>query len=100
MRMCWGLLLALLQQSFELTIRAIAPAIATLLIATILVGFLSRTLPQLNLIQVGLSSNMAIMITAIFLTLGGCVWLVVDDVERSSQFIVRSLEASQQVVDE
>lgn len=95
-----GLLTTLLQQSFELTIRAIAPAIATLLIATILVGFLSRTLPQLNLIQVGLSSNMAIMITAILLTLGGCVWLVVDDVERASQFIVESLPASQQVTNE
>lgn len=92
-----GLLTNLLQQSFDLTVRAIAPAIATLLIATLLVGFLSRTLPQLNLIQVGLSSNLAIMITAIFLTLGGCVWLVVDDVERASQFIVHSLEATQQV---
>ena len=86
---------SMLQRSFELAVRAIAPAIATLLISTIVVGILSRTLPQLNLIQVGLSSNMALMFFALFFTLAGCVWLVVDDMERATQLIQSSLKAAQ-----
>ena len=84
----------LLQQSFELTIRAVAPAIGTLLISTTLIGVLSRIMPQLNLVQVGLASNQGLMMMAIFLTLGGCVWLAVDDVERASHFIQESIRAA------
>ena len=85
----------LLQQSFELAVRAVAPAVATLLISTIVVGILSRSLPQLNLIQVGLSSNMALMFFALFFTLAGCVWLVIDDMDRATEFIESSLKAVQ-----
>ena len=87
-----GMLTSVLQQSFELTVRAIAPAVATLLTATIVVGFMSRILPQLNLIQVGISSNMAIMMLALVLTLGGSVWLVIDHVEETSREMVKSMK--------
>lgn len=87
-------LTTLLQQSFELTIRAVAPAIGTLLISTTLIGTLSRTMPQLNLVQVGLASNHGLMMAALFLTLGGCAWLAVDDVERASDFINESFRES------
>ncbi len=86
------LVVKLLNQSFDLTVRAIAPAIGTIVASTFLVGFLARTLPQLNLIQLGLSSNVTIMMLAIFLTLGGCVWLVVDELELSLTLVRQSLE--------
>ena len=82
---------SILQQSFELTIRAVAPAIAALIVSTILIGMVSRSLPQLNLVQVGLSTNIGLMLAATFLTLGGCVWLVIDDVERVIEVINHSL---------
>ena len=73
------LLLKLLEQSFELTVLAIAPAVASIIISTITIGILMRTLPQLNLIQVGLSSNVAMMLLALVLTLAGCLWLLADE---------------------
>ena len=87
-------LTTLLQQSFELTVRAVAPAVATLLVSTVLVGALCRVVPQLNLIQVGLASNQALMITAVFLTLGGCIWLAVDELPHASERINESLSAA------
>ena len=87
------LITKILHQSFELTIRAVAPAVASLLVSTILVGIISRTLPQLNIVQVGLSTNVGLMLTAAFLTLGGCVWLVIDDFERVNELINHSLSS-------
>ncbi len=80
-------LVQLLHQSFELTVRAVAPAIATLLISTLTIGLISRILPQLNLIHVGLSSNMGLMLIAVFLTLGGIVWMVIDNVESTKVWL-------------
>lgn len=81
----------ILSQSFELTIRAVAPAVAALLVSTILIGVVSRTLPQLNLFQVGFSTNIGLMLTAAFLTLSGCVWLVIDEYEQVNELIRNSL---------
>ena len=81
----------ILQQSFELTVRAVAPAVAALLISTVLFGIISRILPQLGLIQVGMSTNTGLMLTAAVLTMGGCVWLVVDDTQRIAEFINQTL---------
>ncbi len=89
------LLIQILGQSFELVVRAVAPAVATLLVSTFLVGFLSRTLPQLNLLQIGISSNIALMLIALFLTLGGCVWLFLDEMDAALITIKTGLESLQ-----
>ncbi len=85
------LLAGLLQQSFMLTIRAVAPALASLLVATWVIGMIGRTYPQMNMLQVGLSSNLVVMLLAIFLTLGGCVWLFVDDLSNAMETIQATL---------
>ena len=77
----------LLQQSFMLTLRAIGPVVIALLAANIVMGIISRTYPQMNLLGLGLSSNMVVMFMALFLSLGGTVWLFVDDIESTTQFI-------------
>ena len=77
------LITGLLAQSFELTVLAMAPAAASLLVSSIVVGILIRALPQLNLIQLGLSSNIALMLLALFLTLGGCLWMMVDEIQMT-----------------
>ena len=77
----------LLQQSFVLTLRGVAPAVASLMISTMVIGLIGRTYPQMNMLQVGLSSNLVVMMLAIFLTLGGCVWLFVDDWQQAVDFI-------------
>jgi flagellar biosynthetic protein FliR len=88
------LLSVLLSQSFILAAKAIGPAVAALLITTIAIGMVSRVMPQLNLLQMGLSSNLAVMYLAIFLTLGGCVWLFIDDIGQTTNVIHRGLKSA------
>ncbi len=88
------ILVSLLQQSFILTLRGVAPAVAAMLIATIIIGFVSRTYPQMNLLGMGLSSNLIVMLLAVFLTLGGSVWLFVDDLDHFVSMITDSMQSS------
>ena len=85
------LLTQLLQQSFVLTLRGVAPAVASLMISTLVIGLIGRTYPQMNMLQIGLSSNLIVMMLAIFLTLGGCMWLFVDNWQEAIVFIETAL---------
>jgi len=82
----------LLQQSFMLTLRAIGPVIIALMASNIVIGIISRTYPQMNLLGLGLSSNLVVMFMAVFLSLGGTVWLFVDDIESTIQFLQEGLQ--------
>ena len=82
----------LLTQSFTLMLKAVGPAVVALLISTAVLGMVSKSIPQLNIFNVGLSSNMVVMFLAVFLTLGGCLWLFVNDVEQTTTIIQQSLE--------
>ena len=86
-----ALLTQLLQQSFVLTLRGVGPAIASLMIATFVIGLVGRAYPQMNMLQVGLNSNLAVMLLAIFLTLGGSVWLFVEDWKQAVEVIQATL---------
>jgi flagellar biosynthetic protein FliR len=88
------LCVTLLHQSFVLSLRAVAPAMGAILIATVVIGMVSRSLPQVNILQVGLSSNLIVMLLAIFLTLGGCIWLFVDDIQSSIELLKNALQNS------
>ena len=77
----------LLQQSFMLTLRAIGPVLIALFVSNIVIGLISRTYPQMNLLGLGLGSNMVVMFMAVFLSLGGTVWLFVDDIESTIDFV-------------
>lgn len=85
----------LLQQSFILTLRGVAPAVAALMISTLVIGLISRTYPQMNLLGLGLSSNLLVMFLAIFFTLSGCVWLFVDDLQQIMALIQESISQPQ-----
>ena len=77
----------LLQQSFMLTLRAIGPVLVALFVSNIVIGLISRTYPQMNLLGLGLGSNLVVMFMAVFLSLGGTVWLFVDDIEATIDFV-------------
>lgn len=62
-------------QSFVLGIRAAAPVMAALLIATLIVGLISRTLPQLNTFALGFGLNSGVLLGALALTFGAAVWV-------------------------
>lgn len=82
----------LLQQSFMLTLRAIGPVLIALFVSNIVIGLISRTYPQMNLLGLGLGSNLVVMFMAVFLSLGGTVWLFVDDIETTIDFVNQGLQ--------
>jgi len=89
-----GLMGELLQQSFMLTLRAVGPVVVCLLVSNIVIGIISRTYPQMNLLGIGLTSNMVVMMGAVFLTVGGTVWLFVDDVKPTLDWTQQHLQES------
>ncbi|MEM7456643.1 MAG: flagellar biosynthetic protein FliR [Planctomycetota bacterium] len=89
------MLTTFLQHSFSLTLRGVAPAVVAMLISTVVIGMVGRSYPQINMLTVGLNSNMVVMFLAVFLTLGGCMWLFVDDFPQAIE-MVEAVIASEQ----
>jgi flagellar biosynthetic protein FliR len=67
-------------QSFHLGVRAAAPVLTAVLLATLILGFVNRTLPQLNVMAVGFSLNGMIALAAVAVSLGAAVWVFQDQV--------------------
>jgi flagellar biosynthetic protein FliR len=74
-------LTTLVAQSFVLGVRAAAPAMAALLVATLVLGLVSRTLPQLNIMTLGFGFNSLVTLGVICLSLGTVAWAFQDQVE-------------------
>lgn len=67
-------LTTLLAQSFLLGIRAAAPAMTALLLATLVLGLIGRTMPQINILAVGFSINSLLTLGCLFTTIGAIAW--------------------------
>jgi len=67
-------LTTLLSQSFLLGIRAAAPAMTALLLATLVLGLIGRTLPQINILAVGFGVNSLLTLGCLFTTIGTIAW--------------------------
>ncbi|MCO6047342.1 flagellar biosynthetic protein FliR [Aeoliella sp. ICT_H6.2] len=85
------MMVGILQQSFELGIRASAPVLIALFLSTLLLGLITRTLPQINVLAVGFGLNAMITIAALLITIGGAAWLFQEP-------IVATLEQLQSAV--
>jgi flagellar biosynthetic protein FliR len=75
------LITTLLTQSFELGLRAAAPAMVALLSATIILGLIGRALPQLNLMALGFGFNALVTFGILTVSLGGVGWLLQENLE-------------------
>jgi flagellar biosynthetic protein FliR len=51
-------------------VRVAAPVIAALLLSNLVTGLISRTLPQINVLAIGLSINALAMLVVLALTIG------------------------------
>jgi flagellar biosynthesis protein FliR len=71
-------LLSVLTQSFALGIRAAAPLMVALLLSNLVLGLISRTLPQINVIAVGFSVNSLLAMGVLFLSVGAAAWTFQD----------------------
>lgn len=66
-------------------IKAAAPIVAALLLSNLVTGLISRTLPQLNLLAIGLPLNALILLAVSAFTLGSGAWLFRDELLASFQ---------------
>lgn len=67
-------LTGILTQSFVLGIRAAAPILIALLVPSLALGLVGRTLPQINAVTVGFGVNSLLMLGLLFLSLGAVAW--------------------------
>lgn len=83
-------------QSFVLGIRAAAPVMAALLISTLIVGLISRTLPQLNTFALGFGLNSLVLLGSLALMLGAAVWVFEDKLMDTVAMIIETLKVSEE----
>lgn len=74
-------------QSFEIGIRASAPVMVALLLSTLIVALVSRTLPQLNAVAVGLNFNSLIVLAVMAFCLGSAAWVFQERVGTTIETI-------------
>lgn len=84
-------MITLLGQSFELAVRAAAPLMIALLLATIVLGLISRTLPQINVIVVGFSANALLTLALAFITIGGVAWTFQTPLAESFNLLTEAI---------
>jgi len=81
----------LLQQSFSLGIRAAVPVVLALLLSTMVMGLISRTLPQLNILMIGFGMNAMLGFAVLSLTLGAAIWAFQAQIEPVLDFLLEGL---------
>ncbi|MBI1247375.1 hypothetical protein GC197_05950 [bacterium] len=76
-----------LANSLMLGVQAAAPGMVALLMGVLVMGVISRTLPQLNLMAIGFSMNTMLLVAFVMLTIGSIVWIFQDSVEPTVEKI-------------
>ena len=82
----------LASQSFSLGIRAAAPALTALLLSTLILGLIGRTLPQLNVLTLGFGVNALLAFAVLGLTLGSAAWAFQDQLQPAIETIMETLK--------
>jgi flagellar biosynthesis protein FliR len=85
------MVVVLITQSFHISIRAAAPVMTAVLLATLVLGLVSRTLPQLNVMVVGFGLNAMITFGVLFLTLGASLLVFQDQILPTLEILFRTL---------
>jgi len=80
-------------QSFALGVRAAVPVVTALLLSTLVLGLISRTLPQLNILMVGFGLNAMLTFAVFSLTIGAAAWVFQDQVEPALDTVLQALHA-------
>ncbi len=84
-------LVTLVGEGFGLALRVAAPGIAAVLIATVGMAMLSRTLPQLNVMTLGFGVNVLAALGGLWLSLGGIAWLMHDQLQSALELLLDNL---------
>ncbi|MBN1396010.1 MAG: flagellar biosynthetic protein FliR [Pirellulales bacterium] len=82
----------LVAQSFSLAVRAAAPALTALLLATLTLGLIGRTLPQLNVLVLGFGVNAMLTFAVLAVALGIAVWAFADQIAPALETMFDALQ--------
>ncbi|MDA7951161.1 MAG: flagellar biosynthetic protein FliR [Pirellulaceae bacterium] len=77
--------------SFALGLQIAAPIIIALMLSLVILGLISRTLPQLNILAVGFSLNVFVMTGALFLSLPVLMTIFTDQFIPTIDFLSEEL---------
>ena len=69
-----SVLSALMGQSFQIGMRAAAPGMTALLLSTLVLGLIARTLPQINVLAVGFNLSALLTSGILVLSVGAVAW--------------------------
>jgi flagellar biosynthetic protein FliR len=81
-----------LTESFSLGMRAAAPAMVALLLSTVLLGLISRTIPQINVLVVGFGVNSLITLGIVGISMGSMVFVFQESFHPAIDTIIEALE--------
>lgn len=71
----------LVGQSFSLGVRAAAPVVTALLLASLVLGLIGRTAPQLNIISLGFGLNAMVTLAVLAFSLSAIAWVFQEQIE-------------------
>ncbi|HLA86336.1 MAG TPA: flagellar biosynthetic protein FliR [Thermoguttaceae bacterium] len=84
----------LLSQSFALGVRVSAPVVVAVLLATLVLGLINRSIPQLNLLAVGFGLNSMLAFGLLAIVLGAGAMIFQSQVEPTFDRLVDALHPS------
>ena len=79
-------------RSFEIGIRVAAPVMIALLLSVLIMGLISRTLPQLNIIAVGFSFNTMVMLSMMLVSISALSWILEIDTQLALEQIQTAIQ--------
>lgn len=88
-----GALVVLVTQSFSLAVRAAVPVVAALLLANLVLGLISRTLPQLNVLMLGFGLSAMLTFALLSLTLGAAAWVFQDQLQPALETMLDAVSS-------
>ncbi len=85
------LLITLVNESFSLGLRAAMPAVVALLLASLILALVGRTLTQLNVLSVGFGLNALVAFSVLAISLGSTAWLFEEQLQGAMTAVVDEL---------
>ena len=65
--------------------------ILSLMTSILILGLISRTLPQLNVMAIGFSVNSILMLATMMLSLGSVAWIFQDRIEPTLTSVLQAI---------
>ena len=89
--------IGLLSLGFEIGLRTAAPLMVALFLATLVLGLISRTLPQINTIVVGFGVNSLLTLGLMTTTVGAVAWSFQEPIAASIENMTEAVVSTEEV---